>query len=70
MAKASTKEGVYAPPGLEPSATLRPEIIARIELLRIVWRPGMNPGKAMQDAAELEKFLTSGRAPEKSGDGG
>lgn len=64
MKKAAAKDGVYAAPGIDPAATLRPEVIARIELLRIVWRPGLDVGIATKTVAELERFVLDGRTPE------
>lgn len=66
MSKAKTTgtSQVYAAPGIDPAATLRPEVIARIELLRIVWRPGLDVGIAMQTVADLERFVLDGRKPE------
>lgn len=64
MKATQSKQGTYVAPGLEATTTLRPEIVARIELLRIVWRPGMDAGIAMQTVAALEEFTISGRKPE------
>lgn len=57
---------VYEPPGLVPATSLRADAIARLELLRIVtsWHPQWDTGLVMKAAAELEKFLSSGQAPE------
>jgi hypothetical protein len=43
--------------------TLRPEVIARLELLRIVWRPDRDAAQAIKACQELEKYL-HGKAPE------
>jgi hypothetical protein len=50
--------------GIDAAQTLRPEILARIELLRIVWRPDRDAAFAIKACQELEKYLM-GEAPEK-----
>ena len=49
---------------------LRPEVLARIELLRIVWRPDRDAATAIKAAAELEQYAIAGKAAEKSADPG
>lgn len=46
-------------PGLELVDSLRPEIVARIELLKIVWRPDRSATDAVKVCEELEKYLGS-----------
>jgi hypothetical protein len=57
--------GVYIPPGMDPQhlGTLRPEVVARLELLRIVWRPDRDAATAIKACQELEQYL-HGQAPE------
>lgn len=63
MAKAATsKEAVFAPPELTPATALRPEVVARLELLRIVWRPDRDATQAIKVCEELERYV-SGKAP-------
>ena len=58
--------GIFEPPGLEKATVLRPEVIARLELLRIVTtaRPSWDAGLWIKAATELERFV-SGKAPER-----
>lgn len=64
MPKAATsKTAVFAPPELAPATSLRPEVIARLELLRIVWRPDRDAGMAIKACRELELYV-SGKAPD------
>ena len=61
MAKAATdKSAVYAPPDLMPATTLRPEVVARLELLRIVsaWRPQWDAKQLTEAAAQMEQFVS------------
>lgn len=58
--KKGTDKAVFEQPGLEARDTLRPEIVARLELLRIVWRPDRSAADAIKVCEELEKYLGSG----------
>ena len=52
------------PPNTQELAqALRPEVIARLELLRIVWRPDKDAAQAIKACLELERYL-NGQAPE------
>lgn len=63
MPKAATsKSQVHEQPGLAPATTLRPEVVARLELLRIVWRPDRDAASAIKACTELEQYI-SGTAP-------
>jgi len=65
MPKAATsKSAVFEQPKLEPATALRPDQIARLELLRIVFtcRPSWDVGMCTKAAGELEKYV-SGQAP-------
>lgn len=65
MPKAATaKSAVFEQPKLEAATALRPDQIARIELLRIVWstHPQWDTGQVMKAARELEQYV-GGQAP-------
>ncbi len=49
----------FEQPGLEVRSSLRPDILARIELLKIVWRPDRSAADAIKVCEELEKYLGS-----------
>jgi hypothetical protein len=59
--KARTDKAVYEQPGLEERATLRPDVVARLELLRMVWRPDRSAQDAIKVCEELEKYVSSGK---------
>jgi hypothetical protein len=61
MGKPATDSKVYEPPGLAPATVLRPEVIARLELLRIVWRPDRTAADAVKVCEELEKYVSGSR---------
>jgi hypothetical protein len=61
MAKSPTDSKVYDPPGLEKATVLRPEVLARLELLRLVYRPDRTAADAVKVCEELEKYISSGR---------
>ena len=66
MPKAATsKSAVFVPPGVEPATVLRPEQIARLELLRITWstHPQWDVGLVVKAAGELEQYVAGGKAP-------
>lgn len=52
----------FEQPGLQPLTALRPDIVARIELLKIVWRPDRSAADAVKVCEELEKYLGSNPA--------
>lgn len=52
---------VFDPPTLERASTLRPDVLARIELLKIVWRPDRSAADAVNVCEELEKYLSGTR---------
>lgn len=55
----AVEKKAYEPPALELATSLRPEVLARLELLRIVWRPDRSAEDAVKVCEELEKFLGS-----------
>lgn len=64
MAKAATsKTAVFAPPDLTPATSLRPEVVARLELLRIVWRPDRDAEANVKVCEVVERYL-NGKASE------
>lgn len=52
---------VYEPPELEKASALRPEVLARLELLKIVWRPDRSAADAVKVCEDLEKYVSGGR---------
>lgn len=61
--KKQTDKAVFEQPGLEDATRLRPEVVARLELLRMVWRPDRTAADAIKVCEELEKYLGSSGKP-------
>jgi hypothetical protein len=61
MAKPTPNNKVFEPPELQRVDALRPEVIVRIQLLKIVWRPDRKAADAVEVCAELEKYISGGR---------
>lgn len=57
--KKHSDTAAFEQPGLEQRSTLRPDVLARIELLKIVWRPDRSASDAVKVCEELEKYLGS-----------
>lgn len=72
VAKSKAKSAVFEPPGLEVATALRPDAIARLECVRITWQthPQWDTGLVIKAAIALEKYVSSGQAPEQSGSDG
>ena len=62
MPKADTSTSKVFDPGLEKASALRPEQIARLELLRIIYAPNRDAGLTIKLAKELEAYV-SGTTP-------
>ena len=59
MAKPATStSGVYEHPGIQEATSLRRDMLVRIELLRIVWRPDRDAAQAVKVCEELEKYVS------------
>lgn len=58
--KAKPKDGTFTPPDIAEAVTLRPAVVARLELLRIVsqWRPQWDAQMIVKAASEMEKFVS------------
>jgi hypothetical protein len=59
---ATSKSAVFEPPGLAPAVTLRPDAVARLELLRIIFRPDKDADTLIAMATKLERYV-SGTGP-------
>lgn len=60
MGKPTPESRAFEAPGLKLADALRPEVVARLELLRIVtaWRPQWDSGMVTKAAAELEVYVS------------
>ena len=62
MPKLATATSAVFDPGLEKATVLRPEQIARLELLRIIYTPNRDAGLTIKLARELEAYVSGGQA--------
>ena len=58
MPKLATSTSAIFDPGFEKATALRPEQLARLELLRIIYTPNRDAGLTIKLARELEAYVS------------